>query len=481
MLFNTISTALLSVGPSDFEILEDVFPSPLLEGRPVKAPMGLQAEDRLSRPIELPERVFETLKDGGFLVSKDLDERDYIKTRYTVSRMRAPARFVIAPTLDCNLDCFYCFEAKSKERMSPEIQDSVASFVGSRLRGPGAADLTVEWYGGEPLLAVDVVRNLSARLQSLSADAGSAYTAALVTNGTMLTPATLEALGGSGIHSYHVTLDGPAEVHDARRAPAAEAPPHDDGHKGTHPCGSGEASGGGAGEARGRSPSGEPVSSFEEIVNNIEAAAERGQVNVRLNVGRSNRDAVGAFLQFARDRKWRDRGIEIYPAPIFGTASPCMGYPDESLPEEEFDPVLDEFCSAGFEGGGSNLAEVVGFPPGRHYSCEALAYNSFAVSPGGGLFKCPLEIDDESKAVGTVSSSLDLRNPNLLRWLSFDPFSIPGCGECLFLPLCFGGCPKKLFEEGEPGRRSACRFWSKRFSNLLSLAARRDSQGISVA
>jgi uncharacterized protein len=442
VLFNTVSTALLSVEPSDFELLEDVFPSPLLEDRPVRAPMAPQAEDRLARPIELPESVFRVLRDGGFLVPRHLSERDYIRTRFNLSRMRAPARFVIAPTLDCNLTCFYCFEAKTKDRMAEEVQESVASFVASRMSDSPPGDLTVEWYGGEPLLAQDVVRGLSRRLQSICDEAGSGYSAAMVTNGTLLSPNTIEGLSAAGVRSFHVTLDGTAELHDARRATRRDA--------------------------------GDPdVPTFDRIVENVEAASERAQVNVRLNVGKSNRHAVGAFLRFARDRRWAERGIEVYPAPIFGTSVPCMGYPDEALPEEDFEAVLDEFCEAGSGGYGASLAEVVGFPPGRHYTCEALAYNSFAVSPAGSLFKCPLEIDDESKAVGTASRPLDLYNTNLLKWLSFDPFDAGGCRECVFLPLCFGGCPKKLFEEGERGRRSACRFWSKRFSGLLSLAAKR--------
>jgi uncharacterized protein len=442
VLFNTVSTALLSVGPSDFELLEDVFPSPLLEDRPVRAPMAPQAEDRLARPIELPESVFRVLRDGGFLVPRDLNERDYIKTRFNVSRMRAPARFVIAPTLDCNLSCFYCFEAKTKDKMAPNVQESVAAFVASRIKDSPCGDVTVEWYGGEPLLAPDVLRGLSGRLQSVCDEAGAGYNAAMVTNGSLLSRETIEELTGGGIRSFHVTLDGTAEFHDARRAPSSSA--------------------GGADGA-----------TFDRIVENIEAASERAQVNVRLNVGRSNRHAVGTFLRFARERKWAERGVEVYPAPIFGTSAPCMGYPDEALPEEDFEAVLDEFCEAGSGGCGASLAEVVGFPPGRHYTCEALAYNSFAVAPTGSLFKCPLEIDDESKAVGAVTRPLDLYNTNLLKWLSLDPFGAAGCRECVFLPLCFGGCPKKLFEEGERGRRSACRFWSVRFSGLLSLAARR--------
>lgn len=447
MLFNTVSTALLSVDPSDFELLEDVFPSPLLEDGPVRAPVAPQAEDRLARPIELPEAVFKALKDGGFLVPRHLNEYDYIRTRYTISRMRAPVRFVIAPTLDCNLKCFYCFEGKSKGTMAAGVQEALVSFAASRIQERRAGGLTVEWYGGEPLLALDVVVRLSAKFQSICREVGEGYKAAMVTNGTLLSGDAVGQLSEVGIRSFHVTLDGTAEVHDARRAPPASA-------------------GGVAG------------ADFERVVENIEAASARARVNVRLNVGRSNRHAVGAFLGFVGERKWAERGIEVYPAPIFGTSVPCMGYPEEALPEEDFDTVLDEFCAAGSGGAGAGLADIVGFPPSRHYACEALAYNSFAVSPGGSLFKCPLEIDDESKAVGNVTRPLDLYDTNLLKWLSFDPFDASGCRECVFLPLCFGGCPKKLFEEGERGRSSACRFWSKRFSGLLSVAARRGPRAV---
>jgi uncharacterized protein len=443
VLFNAASAALLTVGSSDFEALEDLFPTPLLEDRVLRAPLKTEGNGRLAVSAELPERIVRPLREGGFLVPRDLNELDFIKTRYNIARMRAPLRFVIAPTLDCNFNCFYCFEAKSKEKMSTQVQDSLVSFVASRLKVSSSRGLAVEWYGGEPLLALDVVQNLSFRLNNRCQTSGTDDSAALVTNGLLLEPNTVEALGDCGIRSYHVTLDGPAEVHDGRRTPAADSSP-----------------------------------TFDTIVNNIEAAAAGSQINVRLNVGRSNRDAVGSFMEFTRERNWIQRGIEIYPAPIFGSSSPCMGYTDEALPEEEFDTVLDEFCADQPGDVENNLAEVVGFPPGRHYTCEALAYNSFAVSPGGGLFKCPLEIDDDRKAVGNVSRPLDLYNVSLLRWLSFDPFNIRECRDCLFLPLCLGGCPKKLFEEGETGRRSACRFWSKRFSRLLSLAAHRQLEEV---
>jgi uncharacterized protein len=443
VLFNAASTALLTVDASDFEAVEELFPTPLLEGGPVRTPFETRGNGRLAVSAEIPGRIARPLREGGFIVPRDLNERDFIRTRYNIARMRAPLRFVVAPTLDCNFNCFYCFEAKSKEKMSSEVQDSLASFVASRLKVSSSRNLTVEWYGGEPLLALDVVRNLSFRFRNLCQTSGTVYNAALVTNGLLLDRATVGALSDCGIRSYHVTLDGTAEVHDGRRVPAADAAP-----------------------------------TFDAIVANIEAASESAQVNVRLNVGRSNRDAVGSFLGFTRERGWDRKGIEVYPAPIFGSSSPCMGYPDEALPEEEFDSVLDEFCSVESAPSpampdSADLAEILGFPPGRHYTCEALAYNSYAVSPSGSLFKCPLEIDDDQKAVGHVSRPLDLCNVSLLRWLSFDPFSVSECKDCLFVPLCLGGCPKKLFEEGDAGRRSACRFWSKRFSALLSLAARR--------
>ena len=70
----------------------------------------------------------------------------------------------ICPTMGCNFDCPYCFENHFPGVMTESVQDDVAGLAGRMLDEVGAEKLLVIWFGGEPLLAVDVIARLSERL-----------------------------------------------------------------------------------------------------------------------------------------------------------------------------------------------------------------------------------------------------------------------------------------------------------------------------
>lgn len=64
----------------------------------------------------------------------------------------------------CNFDCPYCFEDHFAGKMSEEVQDDVVALAERMLEASGTKDLHVTWFGGEPLLAPDIIESLSARL-----------------------------------------------------------------------------------------------------------------------------------------------------------------------------------------------------------------------------------------------------------------------------------------------------------------------------
>lgn len=105
--------------------------------------------------------LVEGLKQGEMLVD---DDRDEYKEMLLLSRM---ARFststmglTIAPTLGCNFCCPYCYEkGQAHTTMTDEVADDLISFV--RERAAGLSQLTVSWYGGEPLLRLDRIKSLT--------------------------------------------------------------------------------------------------------------------------------------------------------------------------------------------------------------------------------------------------------------------------------------------------------------------------------
>ena len=61
--------------------------------------------------------------------------------------------------------------------MSPEVQDDVVGLVARMLDAAHAKELTITWFGGQPLMGTDVIESLSPRLIRLAEERGCAYKA----------------------------------------------------------------------------------------------------------------------------------------------------------------------------------------------------------------------------------------------------------------------------------------------------------------
>jgi uncharacterized protein len=126
---------------------------------------------------------------AGFAVEDHLDELAAVEIAFSAGRTaKTTPHFTIAPTLDCNYACDYCFEEHVRGTMSPEMQIATVELVRSAFAdGPG--ELSVTWFGGEPLMALSVVKGLSRRFLDLVGEGVLAsYHADLVTNGQLLRP-----------------------------------------------------------------------------------------------------------------------------------------------------------------------------------------------------------------------------------------------------------------------------------------------------
>ena len=101
----------------------------------------------------------------------------------------------ICPTMGCNFNCPYCFEDHFARKMSASVQDDVVALAGRMLDALRTKDVHVTWFGGEPLLAPDVIESLSGRLMALAEERGGRYEASIVTNGYLLTQDIADMLG----------------------------------------------------------------------------------------------------------------------------------------------------------------------------------------------------------------------------------------------------------------------------------------------
>ncbi len=119
----------------------------------------------------------------------------------------------------CNLTCAYCFASQGKYHgdqalMSFEVGKQALDFLiahsGSR------RNLDVDFFGGEPLMNFDVVKQLVAYGRSLEKEHGKIFRFTFTTNGTLLNDEIIDFLNRE-MNNVVLSLDGRKEVHDRYR------------------------------------------------------------------------------------------------------------------------------------------------------------------------------------------------------------------------------------------------------------------------
>ena len=119
----------------------------------------------------------------------------------------------------CNLNCSYCFASQGKfngERglMSFEVGKRALDFL---IENSGTRhNLEVDFFGGEPLMNFQVVKDLVAYARSIEKDANKNFRFTLTTNGVLVDDDVID-FANREMSNVVLSLDGRKEVHDRFR------------------------------------------------------------------------------------------------------------------------------------------------------------------------------------------------------------------------------------------------------------------------
>lgn len=367
----------------------------------LKLPLDHYANDLSALPLSVRHLCMEF----GLAVHDNLDELLLIRKQLFDQRYNhRDLNITIAPTLDCNLACVYCYEKNYKctKSMPIEVQDATINFIRQRLTRNSRCKIT--WYGGEPLLAEAIVLDMTNRIRALALEHQCRFSCGIITNGTLLNQPFLSQMKELGCDTLQITLDGPADVHD-RRKPFL----------------------------------GSDASSFEAITKNLKLDFHGMGVNIRSNIDKSNLSSLQQYVEDLADIGIF--GFPVYPAPVASwLGAGCQDIASLCYSEPEFVEVRKVFETAARKAG-LKPAKTRPFP--RSNYCSADTAYAFTVGPDGSLYKCWSHVGDVNLVVGNLMFGTPYVN-QVNNWQFFDPTAIEPCMGCVYLPLCMGGCPDKV-------------------------------------
>lgn len=346
--------------------------------------------------------ILERFRKHGLIV--DFDEREALrKMGDEFRRGTETVTLTVCTTMRCNFDCPYCFELHSGEDMSPQVQSDTAALAERMISALQATKLHVIWFGGEPLLAPEVIWSLTERFKELTDRLNIRYTAGIITNGYLLTQELLDRLAESGVGYGIIALDGVGEVHDRSR--------HLKGGGGT----------------------------FAKITDNLRTLRIPFPVSIRHVITEDNLDQMEPLSAYT-ERLAKESGNPLHYNPDscgWNNATDERGADVRLLHGEE----------------AARLAlkrDKYRFTAARGGFCGACSLGSVDIDAKGRLYKCWPEMDNlDGRSFGTARD-WDPADPintasdpeQLSRYLDTAVGDLDmECWECRWLPLCAKGCP----------------------------------------
>lgn len=364
---------------------------------------------------ELKEAIAEIkeLEKEDMLFSKDYHE-EVIPT--VNSRNPVVKALCLHIAHDCNLKCRYCFAEEGeyhghRSLMSLEVGKKALDFI---LKNSGSRkNLEVDFFGGEPLMNWQVVKDLVAYGKEKEKEYGKNFRFTLTTNG-MLLDDDIQEFVNENMHNVVLSLDGRKEINDFMRPRA-----------------------GGQG-------------SYDAIVPKFKKLAEsRNQTDyyIRGTYTRNNLDFYNDVIHIA-DLGFKQISVE----PVVGSEEMEYALREEDLPMlfDQYEKLATDMYDRDKKGEGFNFfhfnIDLQGGPcvAKRLAGCGS-GTEYLAVTPEGDLYPCHQFVGIPEFKMGTVYEGVT-NTDRREEFSSCNVYAKPECKECWCKFYCSGGCAANSYQ-----------------------------------
>lgn len=372
------------------------------------------------QPSLLGEDTYDFFVENHMLVNNWDDELlMYRSVIQDVREQREVMNLTIAPTMDCNFNCFYCFEKnRSPKYMNEATMASIVEYVCSF---PSIKHLSLTWFGGEPLMAKEQMRIF---YLMLSERYKGKISSRIITNGYFIDDDAIELFKTLNISSVQITLDGAPETHNSIKYCA------------------------GCSDA------------FNTTIRNALRLVEKSpevHVAFRVNITKLNAEEFIPLFHRLYD-SFGTKNFSVSPAIVKYQGHAKLDSSTYFTHKEYADYILSLFNKHNIH------TPLIMYPKDNLCECTIRDKISIAFDPDGYAYKCWERIGDTASAIGVVDSDgslVKINRTELNRELyGADPLCSPVCSKCKYLPLCDGGCPiDRIKNEFEGCHRELCSFY----------------------
>ena len=367
------------------------------------------------REDEIEEAYQEVLelKEQGLLFTEDIYE-NYIKE--VKNRKTVVKALCLHIAHDCNLACRYCFAEEGEYKgdrslMSARVGKAALDFLVAN--SGNRHNLEVDFFGGEPTMNFEVVKEVVAYGRSLEEKHDKHFRFTLTTNGLLLYDDIME-FANKEMDNVVLSIDGRKEVHDYMRP--------------------------------GRN--GKPT--YDIIMPKfIRFAESRNQQKyyVRGTFTRRNLDFSNDVIHLA------DAGFEqISMEPVVGLPEEPYAIREEDLPQifEEYDKLAREMIRREREGRGFNffhfMIDLTGGPcVAKRLSGCGSGTEYLAVTPWGDLYPCHQFVGEEQFLLGNVFDGIQ-KSELCDQFRSCNVYTKEKCRDCFARFYCSGGCAANSYK-----------------------------------
>ncbi len=346
---------------------------------------------------------------------------------------------------DCNLRCRYCFADEgayhsAREFMSEETAKKAIDFL---IENSGNRKvLEVDFFGGEPLMCLDTIKNVVYYAKEKAAARGKKFLFTTTTNALLLNEEAIEFFNAE-MENVVLSLDGRKQVHDAIRK-----------------------------TVNGKG-------SYDFVINNIK--------NFVKSRGDKHYYVRGTFtaknLDFSKDVLFlADNGFDSISMEPVVTDIDDLAIKEEHIPEilEEYERLCDEYLERYARGEGFNFfhfnVDLEGGPClSKRVSACGAGNEYFSVAPNGDIYPCHQFVGDEKFKMGNVNGgalNADIRSTFAENCL----FTREKCDKCFAKYICSGGCSANNYPfEGDMNKPYGvtCEMMKKRIECGMHVLARK--------